>query len=172
MDLIIDLTPLLSGEKNRMEVDLTGEIRDAIFGDDLTFPQPIRVSGVITNQAGYLHLSAVANVTYEAACARCLAPIRQEMTLTLDKGVANANALNEENDDYLTYSDRTLVLDEAVGDALYLLLPYRHLCREDCAGFCDQCGKNLNEGKCNCQAKTVDPRLAVLGELLKDMDRQ
>jgi uncharacterized protein len=48
-----------------------------------------------------------------------------------------------------------------------LELPYKSLCREDCRGLCPLCGKNLNEGLCGCNRKSVDPRLAILGQLLE-----
>ena len=43
----------------------------------------------------------------------------------------------------------------------------KSLCREDCKGLCPDCGKDLNDGPCGC-TKPVDPRLAVLGQLLDD----
>ena len=36
------------------------------------------------------------------------------------------------------------------------------VCREDCQGLCGTCGQNLNEAKCKCDPKPVDPRLAAL----------
>ena len=35
-----------------------------------------------------------------------------------------------------------------------------------CKGLPDLCGKNLNQGPCGCERDTVDPRLAVLKDLL------
>ena len=49
---------------------------------------------------------------------------------------------------------------------LLLALPTKHLCREDCRGLCPHCGKNLNEGLCGCREDKVDPRLAVLAQLM------
>ena len=49
---------------------------------------------------------------------------------------------------------------------LLLALPTKHLCREDCRGLCPRCGKNLNEGLCGCREDKVDPRLAVLAQLM------
>jgi len=45
-------------------------------------------------------------------------------------------------------------------------LPSKHLCKDDCKGICFKCGKNLNEGECDCETREVDPRLAKLMELL------
>ena len=39
------------------------------------------------------------------------------------------------------------------------------LCREDCKGLCFRCGKNLNEGPCDCKSEP-DSRFAVLQQLL------
>jgi len=41
------------------------------------------------------------------------------------------------------------------------------LCRPDCKGLCPICGCNLNLGSCHCDATQVDPRFAVLAEMLR-----
>jgi uncharacterized protein len=44
--------------------------------------------------------------------------------------------------------------------------PMRVLCRYDCEGICPTCGKNLNEGMCDCEVDDIDPRMAALRTLL------
>jgi uncharacterized protein len=39
------------------------------------------------------------------------------------------------------------------------------VCREDCQGLCAQCGQNLNEKKCGCEQRVIDPRLAALKDI-------
>ena len=34
--------------------------------------------------------------------------------------------------------------------------------------ICPKCGKDLNEGKCNCETKEIDPRLEVLKNMAED----
>ena len=70
---------------------------------------------------------------------------------------------NPENG-YRYYSD--LDLDELLTEDLLLDVPSKFLCSPDCKGLCPSCGKNLNHGDCDCQQDTVDPRLAILKELL------
>ncbi len=165
----IELAPLFSGEVNRLPFTLEEQLSGDFPDCDVSFPMPIRVSGSITNQAGYLAITLEAFVSYETVCARCLAPIQRDCTLSMEKGVASASSLEDkENDDYLLLDGTVLRLDEAVSDLIYLNLPQRHLCREDCRGYCLDCGKNLNEGDCDCRRKTVDPRLAILAQLLED----
>ncbi len=64
------------------------------------------------------------------------------------------------------YEGGTLDLSEVLREQLLLLLPVKPLCKPDCAGLCPSCGKDINEGPCDCPKDTIDPRLAVLGKLL------
>ncbi|NOZ12896.1 MAG: DUF177 domain-containing protein [Acidobacteria bacterium] len=49
-------------------------------------------------------------------------------------------------------------LERQVLDTMRLNIPMAHQCRESCRGICPTCGKNLNEGDCDCVVDTVDPR--------------
>ena len=41
------------------------------------------------------------------------------------------------------------------------------LCADDCQGLCAQCGRNLNEGDCDCVRDETDSRWGPLKELLE-----
>ncbi len=49
-----------------------------------------------------------------------------------------------------------------------LNMDQKFLCSEDCKGLCERCGRNLNDGPCGC-GKQLDPRMAVLSQLLDDI---
>lgn len=49
-----------------------------------------------------------------------------------------------------------------VWEEFLLCLPIKPLCQTDCKGLCPECGKNWNEGPCQCTVETIDPRLAAL----------
>ena len=61
-----------------------------------------------------------------------------------------------------------LDLDELVYSEVVVSVPMKHLCKEDCKGICEKCGKNLNEGECGGPKREIDPRLSALADLLKD----
>ena len=75
--------------------------------------------------------------------------------------------MSKDNDDYIFIEDKKLDLLAPVEEQLMLEMPSKTLCREDCRGLCQKCGKNLNEGPCTCEEHEVDPRLAILKTLLK-----
>src|SRR5262249_23600562 len=82
---------------------------------------------------------------------------------------------DEQADDPSVYvippHSQTLDLSEAVREELILAVPDYVLCREDCAGLCPHCGKDLNEGPHDCAAKPTDARWAAL-EALKGRDNK
>jgi len=70
------------------------------------------------------------------------------------------------------YEGEQLDLGEVAREQIFLALPYKRLCREDCAGLCPTCGRNLNQGACGCpeEPEPVDSRLEPLRRLV-DPDR-
>jgi uncharacterized protein len=60
------------------------------------------------------------------------------------------------------YRDDKIDLAEVVREQLYLALPMKPLCREDCKGLCPVCGVNRNRETCTCQLEWVDPRMPAL----------
>jgi uncharacterized protein len=58
-----------------------------------------------------------------------------------------------------------LDLREAIRQNALLAIPMKPLCREDCAGLCQKCGQDLNEGQCDCTKPEIDPRWSKLADL-------
>ena len=173
----LDLRPLLAGERlltfeYLLSADESeeGSVCDLF---DASFPSPMKVAGEITNTAGYMRMSVDLELDYESYCARCLAPLSGSFTLNLEKTVATKDMLidldEERLDDYVIIEDGFLDIDEQLKEQLELEFPSRFFCKSDCKGLCQRCGKNLNEGKCECPDKEIDPRLLPLQELLNKM---
>jgi uncharacterized protein len=66
------------------------------------------------------------------------------------------------------YAEDRLDLGEVVREQLFLALPLKRLCREDCQGLCPTCGRNRNTESCACPApeEPADPRLEPLRKLI------
>ena len=163
----IDIAPMLRGETNLIGFDYELRLEDGFFADDIDCTEPVGVTGRIENMAGYMKLTAKAVLHYTAKCARCLKDVPSELAVELEKTVAVKGTLvNEDNDDYILSEDGIIEIDEPLEEQLLLEFPFRHLCSEECKGLCPKCGKNLNEGTCGCDTRSIDPRLEVLRRLL------
>ena len=175
--LKLDLRPLLAGDRLlRFDYELKYDTSDCdpisfLYG--VSFPSPMKVSGDITNTAGYMRMHLTASVDYSASCARCLDTVNGSFTLDLEKTVAPRDTLKDLDedklDDYAIIDDGFLDPDEQLINQLELEFPSKILCRDDCKGLCQRCGENLNLGKCSCPEKEMDPRFAPLAALLEKM---
>lgn len=166
----VDVTPILTGKTDKISFSFDWEGVPDLF-PNVSFEGPVHVDGVITERSGCMLLSLRAKVSYMTECARCLKELHRSLTLDLSKNAAVSGTLeDDDNDDYVIISESILSLEDPVGELLFLELPSRDLCSESCLGLCTKCGKDLNEGSCNCITKEIDPRLLVLRKFLSDND--
>ncbi len=169
--MILDMLPILSGASQQIDFDFiftpnADSLLVAVYSD-VDFTEPITVTGNVKNMAGYMVLSAEVKLTYHTMCARCAEPVSSTLEISFEKDIASSGDVSSENDDYIIIEDKKLDLLPPVEEEIMLEMPSRTLCKEDCLGLCQKCGKNLNEGDCSCEKKEVDPRLAILKTLLK-----
>jgi len=66
---------------------------------------------------------------------------------------------------YLPVDADKIKLDNELRDYAILSIPMKKLCNEDCKGLCYKCGKNLNNGSCDCESAEIDSRWKPLLEL-------
>ncbi len=159
----VDMTPILSGRSDKISFSFEWEGADELF-PALRFTSPVRVCGSVTDRSGYMLLTLSAEAEYTTECARCLEVLHRKLSFGLEKNVVLKS--DAEDDDDVVVVDSAILLDEPVGELLFLELPSRDLCREDCRGLCPKCGKNLNAGDCGCSHREIDPRLEVLKKFL------
>ncbi len=120
---------------------------------------------------GDLHTSV------ELSCSRCLdlfaMPVRfgveEEFHPSIDIFTGAKIPLTHE-DEAETRIDvhHILEVSEIIRQNLLLALPMYPICRSKCKGLCPNCGQNWNEAPCDCTLEEIDPRLAVLKQLLKE----
>lgn len=111
-------------------------------------------------------------------CSRCLRPVTIPVSVTLEEefrptiDVLRGSFLPVDEEDEALLIDEHHILDiaEVLRQAVLLEVPMQVLCRPDCAGFCQTCGQDLNEGTCDCPDVETDPRWEQLNALLADID--
>ena len=107
-------------------------------------------------------------------CSRCLQGFSRILSIELDEEFfpeidVKTGARVSLPDDWEALSitaDHHLDLDEATRQATLAALPLKPLCNPDCGGICDRCGRDRNQGSCDCYSLEIDPRWAALRSLL------
>ena len=135
----------------------------------LSFIEPPVGEGVISNSADVLELHGRIRALMRCVCDRCAKEFDNPVDLPVDVRLA-AELEDEEDPDYFLLRGEELDIDDLLESDFILAMDPQILCREDCKGLCPRCGADLNEGECGCRAES-DPRLAVLEQLLDDIDQ-
>ena len=126
-------------------------------------------AGNIHNRAGIVKLSVVCEAEYTAPCDRCGCHTVRKHNIPIERVLVNE--INDgENDEIILLQDMKLDITELCFEEVILGIGSKHLCKEDCKGLCQTCGKNLNEGSCDCSKKEIDPRFQKLAEIFKETD--
>lgn len=98
-------------------------------------------------------------------CARCLTALDSSLEIEVcELFVTPGHEVPAEEEAY-EVKGTEIDLEPMMRDAFVLALPLNPVCGPDCKGLCGSCGKNLNEGPCDCAEDDIDPRWAALSEL-------
>lgn len=127
--------------------------------DVYTFKQPLEWSVQITNTSGALLVMGSVRGVGATQCARCLEDFEIDIDGEIEgffviqgESEGDSEEFDEEEEFDFLSPDNTIDLVPLIQAAILVDLPLLPLCREDCAGICQDCGANLNEEECNCAA--------------------
>jgi uncharacterized protein len=158
---------LRSGDQARESVEI--ELEPLVLGGQTYEPRPNPAPAEIsvTRASSGTVLELAFDVSLEGPCFRCL----QDAELALQLRLREYEATKPESDDERTEHllDDQLDLSAWARDAIALALPDQILCRDDCAGLCPVCGKDLNAEPHEHVEERTDPRWAAL-ESLREAD--
>ena len=163
----LNLLPILNFDGRKIKILEDVELA-ASENDTFRFIAPIHLEGEAVNISGTIELTGKAVAQLEMVCDRCTESFEEKVEFELDEKLKKEDAFSdkEEDPDVIILSGTTVDLDELLYTNLYMNLPSKALCREDCKGLCPVCGKNLNTEECDCDDDNTDPRFDILDKLL------
>lgn len=143
------------------------------MSNDWQLAQSLVVDAEISHAGQFLELKGQIHTAVQGNCARCLelvvVPVNcnfaERLLYAKDVSLFSHLAVGEVEEEYFIYDKDTLDITDILRENILAVLPQKILCRDDCRGLCPKCGKNLNQGQCDCDLHEVDPRLAVLAKL-------
>lgn len=165
--MLLGLSKIIDCPGQSIPFSVSVDLSDLCYGVSYPVSEPILAQGTVRNTAGVLMMEGQVRTTIHGICDRCAGSFDREVTFPIDVVLVTELA-NEENEDEWVFplEGDSADLDDIVRTVFVLNLDSKLLCKEDCKGLCPRCGKNLNDGPCNCQ-KELDPRFAALKQLLE-----
>lgn len=148
-------------------------------GDEYVIVDTATLDLEILKDRDRYRLTGGLQTTVELVCSRCLESFRIPIDAPIDlrylpRGENAGEGEREIEEEDLTtayYRDEQIDLGQLVREQIWLAMPMKPLCREDCQGLCPVCGVNRNLGRCQCESEWGDPRLAGLKHLWSDKNR-
>jgi len=165
--MLLGLSKIIDNPGASTPFSTSVDLSDLRYGNSFPVTEPVVANGTIRNTAGVLVMTGSIETTIHGTCDRCANDFDRDIEFPIDV-VLVEELSNEENEDEWVFplEGDSADLDDIVRTVFVLNLDSKLLCNEDCRGLCHRCGKNLNDGPCNCQ-KELDPRFAALKQLLE-----
>lgn len=175
--LHLDLNEVIQHPNRRMEYPLK-----VWLDREEAPPQAEPITGTLVAESGgrILHLQGEFHVDVWLECARCANLFRQRIEFHLEEDYPlagtpsavnpNSFARVEDEEPYPIFDENKLMVEELLRQYALVQLPMQPICQEDCKGLCNQCGKNLNEGPCDCVPVEVNHPFEKLAQMWYSKD--
>lgn len=177
---LIPFTQIKPGE-NRLSYDL--ELDEIGLSEHEVAENPlfealepsVHVELVITRSGRRFLVRGTVKFRATLECAVCLEEFEREYVERLaaeyvaEGGVPSIQGKLTDTDERepVRFDAEALDLGSLVRDTIHLAIPIAPKCHPDCKGLCPACGKDLNQGACDCSRDQVSP-FAGLGEFKGD----
>jgi uncharacterized protein len=148
------LFDIRSVEAKAVQVDAELSPTDSVWQPGDPVPsKPLRVTGRLSSAGGgrfYWHGRVDGEVTIP--CRRCLADATVHVQDESHVIFAEAGSDETDDPDVQVLDERSTQLDlrPSVREQWLLNVPSYAECRAECKGLCPTCGKDLNDGPCEC----------------------
>ncbi len=154
--MICDISSIMNMEG--AEKTFSDCIENILVAQDIEISK-MELSGKITFTGGVLALEASVMASVKTLCARCLkeisVPVAFDFSETL---VLSGQESAADSDSVIFFEGKEIDVGEIVINNLLLNISSKYLCNDDCRGICPKCGKNLNDGDCDCDFFEIDER--------------
>ncbi|MEE2823041.1 MAG: DUF177 domain-containing protein [Acidobacteriota bacterium] len=153
----------------------------SVASDVSLLKQPVHAELQISLSGEKICVNGVLKAKLEFTCSRCVKSFFRSIKKNVQVVYQPDPVVEGEGEEFsLIYTDldvgfyhgQQLDVAALISEQVVLEVPMKPVCKEQCGGLCDQCGMDLNEGSCDCQRRSVDPRLVALEELKKRIEKQ
>lgn len=125
---------------------------------ELKLLRPIQVELDVERHPDHVRVLGGIKGELQLSCHRCLSPFQWQLSEPVDVYLIPAEKapleeeteLEEDDLEYEFFDGEVIEIDQLIAEQVFLALPFKVLCSEDCRGLCPKCGANLNEEPCRC----------------------
>jgi uncharacterized protein len=158
--LVVDVLELLESPGSRKRLSFSAPVPELDAGLSHAGPE-VDFDLVAEAIDGGVWVKGTVSGRYQAECRRCLAEVDRPFRFEAAELYRPAGEAWEEG---YVIKETSLDLGPLVRDTVLLNLPHDPVCRDDCAGLCPVCGRNLND-----EPHAHEPQTDARWSALKDL---
>jgi len=133
---------------------------------DFRFEDPLQSEVKIRKMGQSVLIRGKVQTRLILQCVRCLKefsyPISSDYELTLiplkNSPLSEEIELSGEDLESSFFEGGEIHLSEIACEQVFLEIPIKPICREDCLGLCQSCGNDLNLSPCDCKEKELESK--------------
>lgn len=167
--MLVNLTDVLTSEGKTIVQDIAIEMdvfKSRLGAYPILEKQPVHF--IFENrEEGKANIKGNAEIVLDMKCDRCLSavPVKIQLDFEREVSVDDKSDSESEEDDQDIMEGYHLNVETFIYNEILMNQPEKVLCKPECKGICMVCGKNLNDGECECDTFVPDPRMAVLQDI-------
>jgi uncharacterized protein len=166
------------GEISRAQSRFTIQEESWLPSGTFTVTSPVTAEiSLCMKSADSVSLNGVLTGVVQLDCARCGDPVSYELneeflylvtTREEDTSELPEKEVSDEECDTLYLKEPVIDVADILQEQMYLAIPGKVVCGDQCRGLCPGCGGSLNREECFCSESQPDTPFAILKKLKKD----
>lgn len=145
--------------------DETADLPLRFVVGDASVDDQVGIEIHIRSLSGGVLVKGRAVTAADLTCVRCLTTWSEPVEAPLE-AVFRIHP-DDEEDEFPVAEGGWIDLEPLIHDEVSLALPIRPVCRPDCAGLCQTCGADLNNGPCAGHGEVSDSPFAALKQIFE-----
>ena len=142
--------------------ELASEFKDRLFDiesveltDDTIVAETERISCILSAEKTHygFQLNGKINTLISHQCDRCLNTFLDNHNIPFNFWLTSDNSLTETNERNVIHfgpNQEYIELKEIISELIFVDIPFKSVCMDECKGLCDQSGTDLNKETCEC----------------------
>lgn len=162
--MLLDVSQVLRKPDFVLDFEENIQIPDSEFKKyRIKFKEPLKMQGKVKNIGGVIVLEGKAECRFEGICDRCGKSTDKAIFFSVVQEFVKSSRIESEEADAVILQDEKIDLCDLALKNVFVNIPSKILCKDDCRGICLKCGADLNQEPCTCgEEDGWNPQFEVL----------
>ena len=138
-------------QKNSLSYSSFGFLDINYFGNEISNKNEISVIVDITKEFEAFNINLNVDFSYESECSKCLSKENKLDNVKFNKSFS----VSTDNDYDINFNNESIDILPIISEIIISKMDFKNICKKDCKGLCNICGKDQNNYICSHKEKNI-----------------